>query len=202
MFAGCENIIEINCSKIDCSQIIDCSYMFYQCSSLKIINLGKLDFFQSKDFASMFSGCTDLEELYISHFNTQNSLSFRAMFNCCFKLKSIDVSKFNTSKCKDITNIFCDCSSITEINMFNWDMSSLQKDKDGFFVNGIFDGCSNLKTIIMSGNFKYKDLRFGITCPTCPFDSLPNNGTIIWKKGNNINNILQALPNNWVKQQI
>ena len=54
MFAGCENIIEINCSKIDCSQIIDCSYMFYQCSSLKIINLGKLDFFQSKDLLLCF----------------------------------------------------------------------------------------------------------------------------------------------------
>ena len=119
------------------------------------------------------------------------------MFDGCFKLKSIDVSKFNSSKCKDINHMFRDCNSITEINMFNWDMSSLQKDKDGFFLYGIFDGCNNLKTIIMSGNYKSK--IFG---KTLPFDGLSKNGSIIWKKGNKIDNILKALPINWNKQQI
>ena len=60
MFAECENIIEIDCSKLDCSQIIDCIYMFYRCSSLKNINFEKLDFLQSKDFTSMFFGWTNL----------------------------------------------------------------------------------------------------------------------------------------------
>ena len=39
LISNCDNIYKIDCSNFDCSQIIDCSYIFYYCSSLIEMNL-------------------------------------------------------------------------------------------------------------------------------------------------------------------
>ena len=77
LFSHCYNIYKIDCSNFDCSQIIDCSWMFSTgagkfTSSLIEINLGKLDFALSNDFSYMFYGCKNLEKLDVSYLNTNN----------------------------------------------------------------------------------------------------------------------------------
>ena len=69
MFYGCQDIIEIDCSNFDCSQITNCKSMFIVCNLLEKINLGKLDFPLSKNFSYMFCRCRNLKELDISHFS-------------------------------------------------------------------------------------------------------------------------------------
>ena len=73
LFFVFNNIYKIDCSNFDCSQIIDCSGMFYNCFSLIEINSGKLDFALSNNFSQMFDRCKNLEKLDVSYFNTNNS---------------------------------------------------------------------------------------------------------------------------------
>jgi surface protein len=199
LFLGCREIIEIDLSNLDCSQVTSCESMFDGCSSLKKLNLGTLDFSLSKNFAKMFQECRELEELDVSHFDTKNSESFERMFYDCRKLKKIDVSKFNSSKCSNIWEMFSLCERLSEINMINWDMSSLSGE-EGFFrskspIYGLFNRCKHLKMIKMSSNFT--DKSYGVNEI---FIGLPKIGKFYWKKGVNCNNLLKELPVNWNRE--
>ena len=189
LFGDCTNIYRIDCSNFDCSQIIDCSWMFgvnlFVSTSLIEINLGKLDFSLSNDFSDMFYGCKNLEKLDVSYLNTNNSKSFWNMFCECSKLKEINVSKFKTLNCEDIRCMFCNCSSLESIDMLNWDMKSMNK------VDYLFDGCSKLKNIKMNYNNNIKLSFEGI------FLGLPEDGSFVYKKGNNCEEILKELPKSW-----
>ena len=68
-FFDCKDIMEIDCSNFDCSQITNSNSMFNGCNLLEKVNLGKLDFPLSKDFSFMFGECRNLKELDISHFS-------------------------------------------------------------------------------------------------------------------------------------
>ena len=189
LFGDCTNIYRIDCSNFDCSQIIDCSWMFgvnlFVSTSLIEINLGKLDFSLSNDFSDMFYGCKNLEKLDVSYLNTNNSKSFWNMFCECSKLKEINVSKFKALNCEDIRCMFCNCSSLESIDMLNWDMKSMNK------VDYLFDGCSKLKNIKMNYNNNIKLSFEGI------FLGLPEDGSFVYKKGNNCEEILKELPKSW-----
>ena len=201
LFYNCEDIIEVDLSNFDCSQVTSCESMFDNCKSLKVINLGKLDFSLCKNFKSMFNECRYLENIDVSHFNTKNSETFGGMFYGCRKLKNIDVSKFNSSKCITINSMFRYCENLSEINMINWDMRSLENRRGGFLflsriseINYLFDGCKSLKNIKMSSNFS-KDLISNEDKNI--FTGLPKDGTFTWKKGINCDNLLKLLPVSW-----
>ena len=193
LFNNCENIIEVDLSNFDCSQVTSCESMFDNCKSLKVINLGKLDFSLCKNFKSMFNECRYLENIDVSHFNTKNSTTFENMFCGCRKLKNIDVSKFNSSKCRTINSMFRYCENLSEINMINWDMSRLERKKRSG-INYLFDGCKSLKNIKMSSNFS-KDLIEDEDKNI--FTGLPKGGTFTWKKGINCDSLLKLLPVSW-----
>ena len=74
MFKGCNDITEIDLSKLDTSSVIDMSYMFDGCYSLTSVNL--------------------------NNFNTRNVITFRNMFYYCQSLQSIDLSSFRTPSAK------------------------------------------------------------------------------------------------------
>ena len=120
LFNNCKEIIEIDMSNFDCSQVTSCESMLDGCISLKKLNLGKLDF-----------------SLDVSNFNTKNSITFEEMFCGCKKLKIIDVSKFNSSKCESINSMFRYCENLFEANMINWDMNHL---KTGYTWNNGYTG--------------------------------------------------------------
>ena len=112
MFYYCSNIIEIDLSEFDCTNVLSCDCMFAKCHRLQKINLGKLNFSLVTTFLSMFFLCYNLDNLDVSHLNTKNSKSFRKMFFGCENLKMIDVSKFDSSKCEDMSYMLYDCKNI------------------------------------------------------------------------------------------
>ena len=195
LFSDCNKIYKIDCSNFDCSQIIDCSYMFYTSLSTYIspsvieINLGKLDFSLSNDFSYMFCGCENLEKLDVSYFNTNNSKSFGYMFCVCSKLKEINVSKFKTTNCENINHMFYDCFSLESIDMLNWDMKNINN------IDYLFRDCKSLKNIKMNFN-NNENLLFNST-----FKNLPEGGSFVWKKGINCNELLKHLPVSWNRTQ-
>ena len=213
LFRNCEDIVEIDMSNFDCSQVTCCTEMFFCCYLLKKLNLGTLDFALSRNFERMFWECKNLEELDVSHFNTKNALGFSGMFYNCQKLKKIDVSKFDSSKCKSMGEMFTKCESLNEIDMINWDMSSII-DSSNFFYRGqsgishLFNGCKKLKKIKMSSNFSnienvISDEKgfFSRSKGEDIFKGLPEGGKFYWKKGVNCNALLNKLPVSWNREQ-
>ena len=148
LFLDCNNIISIDLSHFDCSEVKSCYQMLSGCSALKKIEFGNLDFSLVTDFSYMFNNCYELEELNISNFNTKNAIYFNYMFNGCKKLKNVDISKFNTSSCQQIDYMFNGCESINEVDMINWDMANIT------YMNYLFYGCNNLSKIKLNLNFK------------------------------------------------
>ena len=127
--------------------------------------------------------------MFLILFNTNNSKSFEYMFFKCSKLKEINVSKFKTTNCENIYSMFSYCSSLESIDMFNWDMKNINE------IDYLFDGCSTLKNIKMNFN-NDKKLSFNYT-----FTGLPKDGSFVWKKGTNCNELLKHLPVSWNRTQ-
>ena len=205
LFLNCKDIIEIDLSNFDCSQVISCESMFDGCISLEKINLGNLDFSLCENFKCMFNGCYNLENLDVSHFNTKNSSTFEKMFCKCKKLKNIDVYKFNSSRCEFINSMFEQCENLSEINMINWDMKLLHISQVGWFskeyemnsINRLFYGCKNLKLIKMRSNFSNSKLFIFEEKKNEIFKGLPPGGSFYWKKGVNCDKLLSQLPVSW-----
>ena len=133
----------------------------------------------------MFYGCSFLKEINLSNFNTTEVTNMTQMFYGCSKLKEINVSKFKTTNCEDIYGMFSNCSSLESIDMLNWDMKNI-KDIDYLFAD-----CSKLKNIKMNFNNNKKLSIY------CTFLGLPKDGSFVYKKGNNCEELLKKLPKSW-----
>ena len=79
LFCDCKNIIQIDLSQFNSTNILSYNSMFYNCENIKEINLGKLDFSMVTDFDFMFYNCKNLVDLDVTSFNTKNSKSFYQM---------------------------------------------------------------------------------------------------------------------------
>ena len=75
MFCYCYDIIEINFSNFDTSEVTDMPWMFYDCTSLKSLDLSNFDTSKLKSVQEMFKGCKNLEYINMKNFNTKNSLT-------------------------------------------------------------------------------------------------------------------------------
>ena len=96
MFFGCKNIIKLDFSNFDTSQVTNMSNMFYNCNSLKKINLANFNTENVDNMSYMFSFCNSLLNLNLSFFNTQNVTDMSYMFIDCNSLLNLDLSNFNT----------------------------------------------------------------------------------------------------------
>ena len=106
-----------------------------------------------------------------------------------FKIDRNNLSKFKTTNCENIYGMFSGCSSLESIDILNWDMNNINN------INYLFDGCFKLKNIKMNLN-NNKKLSFIST-----FFGLPKDGSIVYKKGANSEEILKKLPKSWNKIQ-
>ena len=66
------------------------------------------------------------------------------MFNGCINITEIDLSNFDTSSVMEMNNMFSGCSSLISLNLSNLDTSSVMD------MNGMFSGCSSLHSLDLS----------------------------------------------------
>ena len=76
MFKNCENIVKIDLSNFDTSEIEDMEGMFHGCTKLRSINFGNINTEKVKNMKNMFYDCINLETLDLSKFNTQSTHDF------------------------------------------------------------------------------------------------------------------------------
>ena len=108
LFDECSNIISLDFTNFDTSNVTDMSFMFNKCHKLKEIK-GINKFITNKvtNMAAMFQECNELEYLDLTNFDTSNVTDMSYMFTCCNKLKEIKgINKFINNKVINIKVMF------------------------------------------------------------------------------------------------
>ena len=151
MFLKLGNIIEINLTNFDTSNINNMLGMFSHCTKLKKITFGNIDTSLVTNMKHLFFHCEHLTSIDLSNFQTSLVTTMEEMFSNCKKLQSIDVSSFNTSKVENMYDLFAHCYELELINLSNFDTSKVTR------MQGMFYLSRNIKYLDL-GNFKASSL--------------------------------------------
>jgi surface protein len=174
MFSNCSNIISIDLSSFDSSNVTHMNYMFSECYNLNEINLTNLKAYNVIDMNHMFNKCheftklefplsfstqkiTDMsfmfqecqklsEIIFSKSFITNNVVNMKSIFGKCFKLKYLDLSNFNTENVSDMSYMFEQCNNLEKIVL---DPSAFKTNKV-VKMGRMFSECYSLKEIDLS----------------------------------------------------
>ena len=144
LFSELSNVIEIDLSGIDTSDMKDMSFMFSCCPRLKSLDLSSFDTSKVTDMSDMFSNCYSLTSLDLSRFDTSNVTNMEHMFWNCQELKVLDLSSFDTAKVQSMASMFDGCSRLRDLDLSSFDMPNVVN------TSKMFDCCSSLKSISVS----------------------------------------------------
>ena len=145
MFRNCHNLEYIKFNNTKSEMIVtDMSNMFDHCISLKTLDLSNFNSSQVSNMISTFSNCWSLSSLNLNGFNTSSVVYFVQAFYNCISLTSLDLSSFDTSKAWMMNLMFFNCSSLTSLNLLNFKTSKVHS-----FL-GMFGYCSNLISLNLS----------------------------------------------------
>ena len=98
MFNSLRNLVEIDLSDFDSSQVTDMELMFYGCSSLKKANFGIINTSSLEKMNNLFRECSALTTVNLLNIDTSKVKTMEYLFYGCTQLKSIDISNFDLSK--------------------------------------------------------------------------------------------------------
>ena len=148
-FENCSNIISLDLSNFDSSNINNMSFMFTDCNKLKEIKgINKLNTNKVKDMNCMFQECNELESLDLSNFDTSTVTDMSFMFNQCNKLIEIKgINNFDTNKVTNMGSMFQECNELEYLDLSNFDTSNV------IDMSFIFNQCNKLKEIKGITNF-------------------------------------------------
>ena len=144
MFQGLTNLVSVDFSGLDTTNVYSAAALFYGCTALKNINFAGATFKSSTSFAQMFYNCASLESVDVSTFDTSLSTNFSEMFRKCSKLKSIDLTNFRTPVATNTSYMFSTCGDLETILVPNFDVSKVTT------MYGMFQTCSSLKELDLS----------------------------------------------------
>ena len=91
------------------------SSMFESLSNVIEIDLSGFDTSNVTSMSSMFSDCKSLRSIDLSNFDTSNVTSMSSMFSWCTSLTSIDLSVFDMSKVTSVSSMFYNLPSLKEL---------------------------------------------------------------------------------------
>ena len=113
--------------------LINSSYkMFYGCSDIIEMDFSNFNTSNIRDMQWMFKDCSSLISLNLSNFDISKVTSINRMFEGCSSLTSLNLSNFDISHVTNIFNLFDGCINIEYINMINFDEFKLERYDDTF----------------------------------------------------------------------
>ena len=144
MFSGCSKLSSVILSNSNTYNLINISYMFYNCINLENINFGKINSSSIESMEYLFHGCSSLNSIDLSKLDLSKVTSMFAMFYECTNLKSINFGDINTSSVKNMRSLFNRCYKLTSINLSNFDTSQVTT------FQYMFKQCYKLSSINLS----------------------------------------------------
>lgn len=118
LFSGCKDLIILDLSKWDTTDVVDMSRMFAGCESIISLNVSNWDTSAVTDMSSMFEGCELLDALGMDGWNTSNVTDMYAMFSNCVNLSRVPCQKWDIHNVKDRSMMFYNCNRLEKPN---WD---------------------------------------------------------------------------------
>jgi surface protein len=156
MFGKCKYLEEINLKNLNTEKVTDMSYMFHFCGLKKITFPESINTKQVKDISYMFHNCQELTEInFPPSFETNNVVNMVAMFGKCHNLIKLDLRYFDTSNVENMFTLFDHCNSLEEILIDNSKFIT-DKTKD---MGYMFNKCEKLKNFPVS-HFNTKNVQF------------------------------------------
>ena len=171
MFDNITNLIEVDLSNFDSTQISTMKFMFNNdinlekiiipnnfntslvenmdhlfsnCLLLKSLNLISFDTSKVINMGFMFYNCQSLTTLNLSGFNTEKVTSMLYIFLGCIHLISLDISNFNTKGINTTAQMFKNCNELRNIDLKSFDTSLVES------MESMFDSCSSLEKLDLS----------------------------------------------------
>ena len=139
-----KNILDLDLSNFDTSNVTDMNDMFRGMSNLTTLNLSNFDTSKVTNMESMFSHMSSLTSLDLSNFDTSKVTNMGRMFTAMHSPTSLNLSNFDTSKVTDMSFMFFNMSNLTSLNLSNFDTSRVTD------MSYMFSGMSNLTTLDLS----------------------------------------------------
>ena len=190
MFSNCENIIFIDLSFFDSSNITDTSYMFANCKNLEKIDFSSFDTKNVTDMSHMFNNCNNLKNLNLSFFNTKNVENMNSMFYKCYNLYDLYLSSFDTKKVTNMGSMFSNCYRLIKLDLSSFNTENVIN------IYGIFFKCYSLtflKLFSSTGNIESADYLF-YDCYNLPYVDLTSfNLKLVYKKKDIFSNCINLL---------
>ena len=144
MFYGMSSLTTLDLSNFDTSKVTDMQYMFYDMSGLTTLDLSNFDTSKVTDMQYMFYDMSSLTMLNLSSFDTSKVTEMQYMFYDMSSLTTLDLSNFDTSKVTYMNGMFRYMSSLTMLNLSSFDTSKVK------YMNGMFYDMSSLTTLDLS----------------------------------------------------
>ena len=144
MFFGTTNIIEIDLSKLNTSNITNMACMFLACGDLEKITFGNINTSVVNTMDSLFRNCSRLKSLDLSNFDTSLVTNMYGVFSHCESLTSVNLEKFNTLNVEIMYDMFAFCYKLTSLDLSNFNVSKVRN------MQGMFYHCHELKYLDLS----------------------------------------------------
>ena len=122
MFSGMSNLTTLNLSNFDTSKVTNMRGMLEAMSRLTTLDLSNFDTSQVTNMSYMFDS-SNFTTLNLSNFNTSRVTDMSLMFAATPKLTSLDLSNFDTFKVTNMSGMFYEMSNLTTLNLSNFNTS-------------------------------------------------------------------------------
>ena len=123
MFSGMSNLTSLDLSNFNTENVETMQEMFFLASHLNALNLSSFNTQKVRNMLNMFYRVSSLTSLNLSNFDTSRVMNMGGMFFNMSSLTSLDLSNFNTSNATSMNAMFYGMSSLTSLNLSNFDTS-------------------------------------------------------------------------------
>ena len=139
-----KNILDLDLSNFDTSQVTNMSSMFRGMSNLTTLNLSNFDTSQVTNMDSMLASVSNLTTIDLSSFDTSKVTDISAMFYDLSNLTTLNLSNFDTSQVTNMQDMFYGMRNLTTIDLSSFDTSKVTR------MRAMFYGMRNLTTLNLS----------------------------------------------------
>lgn len=169
-FQNLENATSIDISKFSAPAARGLFHTFSGCTKLADVALGPQS---PQTLDSAFTNCKALSSVDLRSLDLGSVQVCCFLFAGCSSLKTIegaaDIGRNNPYR---IEEAFLGCSSLETLDLSGWNTSYAVMDEG--HVVGLFDGCTNLRSIEIGSNWTWNSNGYGLL-PTQSFDGADGN---------------------------
>ena len=113
LFKNCNNLLEIDLSNLEGSNIRELNSTFENCENLENANLTLKNGTNIQSMDNSFNGCKNLKDIDLSNFIPKNNISVQYMFKDCISLNYVNMSNFYSF---NFQGIFSGCINLKIYN--------------------------------------------------------------------------------------